>query len=251
METDTRLSPRIGNSENIPQYIHWNLRRIILNYVTDANEVIDITTKLDVLSWYQFAMPIRENEFHRKSFLGYACYSEDASLIEWCINNTGWPWDHLNDAIYILGSRLRSEKHVMLLLDLKKLSEIPHTETEDDVCDENDLIYDCSFNAMYSARRMFCDVFHNGWKDTLKILMKEFKINSTEIGTLANVVIKSKDLEFLKYLVSEHEFDKKMLYDSRDLLITFIKNDSEIREWIVKKFEISDYEVNILVMKHG
>lgn len=84
---------------DIPESIHWSLRKIILNYAIDLNVVLSDPSKIEfhMLIWLDYSMPIPDDEYKSRQFLSECIGYDNISdrMIEWIHERIKWPIEQI------------------------------------------------------------------------------------------------------------------------------------------------------------
>lgn len=109
---------------DLPDSIHWNLRRIILNYVVDLNVVLFDPSKIDVdtLIWLDKSMPIHDDEYISGNFLLECVAYHDTTneVVKWVNKRVKWTSSQFGDitqCVVFLGTKPVISRFALIMTD--------------------------------------------------------------------------------------------------------------------------------------
>lgn len=251
------MSPNNLSSENIPSSINYYIRKMIIDYVINLDEVISSNPSLEFFLWYkEFTNndKICDDNIHK--LFNTSCILNNLKLAKWCDEN------------YTMSERIVGVTLIDCFMEKTNLSynydiiSWIYLKCKDHMTTYHlQRIIIITMNAEYNEKRIatleqIIDDFkksknnididklfvYTQTKNTnaIKLMERYFPIMNCELCEIFSFAIILSDLETLIYL--RHKY--KVGLDNIDRYITSARCDKKTMNWLMKEFKVTEVELN-------
>lgn len=204
----------------LPQSIHWNLRKIILNYVIKFWDVFDrYDLTLDQLIWFDSSIPMKDEEYISHNELHMCMIYRSKEITEWLNKRIQWPakcLESIGDNIHYIAGE---DRYIDNFLSLARY-------------------YDkSSFKFGIRAR----DIYIRAYVDNVSIqsvgkLITYFGHSNYDISALIIRMVEQKDIDSIHYIQNLFSLSISDIYEPNKTRLADLCNFN-VLDWLHRNFK--------------
>lgn len=183
---------------NIPSSVGYNLRRIIVGYTVDLDEVIIPTVSLEVLKWFDDILNIKNIEYISRGFLRMCMDGNNFNVdaIRWISGRIKWSSNCVGNIIEDYCRNIGSDRVRKIIWLIEEFKRPKHIVGRG--YDNQHILY-----SIYFQRR--------GNNDTIKLILSYFKPEKKDVVKLFIMSLSAAKFDLIEYIHSIYKMNKSDL----------------------------------------